>query len=185
MKNTYPIIMILLLFTISPVDAELTVPDLEKIDEKIRESNNDLKEHIDKRFGHIDKRFDNLKEHTDSRFSHIENKFNDIEREFDRMSMLYLGLLGGVIALALTPIGFLWWYVKRGESFLSELRHSTEESIEISKKILEEDREYANDMKKHIDDVIKSYEEFVNNWREIVEDFKKLYSEELEKIQKS
>ena len=191
MKNTYPIIIILLLLIISPVTAELTVPDLEKIDKKIRESNNDLsnnlKEHIDSKFENIDNRFENI----DNRFENIDNRFDDVQKNFDRISRLILGLLAGVIALALTPIGFLWWYVKRGESSLSKLRNSAEKSIEISKRIQETDRKYVNDMKKHTEDVVKSYKEFseivekaVEVLREM-EDIKMLYLENLEKIQES
>ena len=189
MKNTYSLIIILLLLTISSVAAELTVPDLEKIDEKIRESNKDLKDYIDKSQGH-----------TDNKFDQIDNRFDQIDNRFDSMSRLLLGLLIGVIAAVIAPIltliGFIFWYVKRGESFLAEIRHSAEESVkkslEISKEILEEDRKYADDMNKHINKISKDYEEFSSSYKKhieesakMVKDIQALYSQQLEKMQKS
>lgn len=172
MKNTY-LIIILLCSILSPVFAELSVSDLEKIDEKIGKSNDNLKGHVD-------------------------NRFDSVEKQLDRILSFILGLLAGVIVISLTPIGFIWWYVKRGESFLSELMHSAKKSLDISKKSLDiskiietEDREYANDMKKYTENVIETYKELEKELENLaktikeLEGIKELYLENFERVQES
>ena len=169
MKTIFPI-FILTLLLLSPAFSDLDVPDLEKIDGKIRESNKDLKDSMNGRFDSIDKQLDR-------NFELIDGRFNSIEKQLGRNHNLSLAILALTGSLVIGLIGTVIWYVRKGESFIEDankLSESSKELIGNIERVLRGNEEHIEFTNQHIADIKEAFDE--------VDNIRKLYLDELERM---
>ena len=89
MRNLYLFITLFCFFVSPLIQAELTVSDLEKIEERVSKSNKDLIDSVDKRFDdaqkHVDRRFDVIDDGIDNTLKHVNDRFDDTQKSIDRI----------------------------------------------------------------------------------------------------
>ena len=157
MRNNFLLFIILLGLTPFASIADLTVPDLEKIDEKIREADKDQNTHIDRRFN-------DAKQQMDNNTTLINGRFDSIEKQLDRNHNLSLAILALTGSIVVGLISITLWYIRKGESLLINAKLVAESSqvlINNANQLLEHDTERDD----RINKLVTELEEILNKMK--------------------
>ena len=86
-----------------PSDAALSESQFERILEKIEESEDEMRKHVDKKFDELDKKFDKLGE----KFDELDGKFDELDKQVAVLNTkvdILIAIIVGIFTLVVAPI---------------------------------------------------------------------------------
>ena len=87
--------------------AALSQSQFERILEKIEESEDEMRKHVDKRFDELDKKFDEKFDKLDKKFDELDGKFNELDKQVAVLNTnvdILIAIIVGIFTLVVAPI---------------------------------------------------------------------------------